>query len=143
MYAITLIGDEYWVGTDDGIAKSRNLEDWTIIRTFVEIPTDAEDDARSFVTPNPFSPYLGGSEMKFHYLLKQPGDVTITIYDFANNVVKKVLDGVRREGNLQYDDLDTWNGKNSQGDAVAAGVYFYLLESTGGDKLWGKFMVIP
>ncbi len=143
VYAITLIGDEYWVGTDDGIAKSRNLEDWTIIRTFVEIPVDAEDDARSFVTPSPFSPYLGGSEMKFHYLLKQPGNVTITIYDFANNVVKKVLEGAPREGNLQYDDLDTWNGKNSQGDAVAAGVYFYLLESTGGDKLWGKFMVIP
>lgn len=81
--------------------------------------------------------------MKFHYLLKQPGNVTITIFDFANNVVKKVADGASREGNVQYDDLDTWNGRNSKGDAVAAGVYFYLLESTGGDKLWGKFMVIP
>lgn len=143
VYAITLIGNEYWVGTDDGIAKSTNLEDWTIIRTFVEIPVNAEDDERSFVTPNPFSPYLASREMKFHYLLKQPGDVTITIYDFANNVVRKVLDGAPRQGNLQYDDLDTWDGKNSQGDEVAAGVYFYLLESTGGDKLWGKFMVIP
>lgn len=143
VYAITLIGNEYWVGTDDGIAKSTNLVDWTIIRTFVEIPVDAGEDERSFVTPNPFSPYLASQEMKFHYLLKQPGDVTITIYDFANNVVKKVLDGEPRQANLQYDDLDTWDGKNSQGDEVAAGVYFYLLESTGGDKLWGKFMVIP
>ena len=143
VYAITLVGDEYWVGTDDGVAKSRNLVDWTIIRTFVEIPNNAGDDDRSFVTPSPFSPFLGGGEMKFHYLLKQPGNVTITIFDFANNVVKKVADGASREGNVQYDDLDTWNGRNSKGDAVAAGVYFYLLESTGGDKLWGKFMVIP
>lgn len=143
VYAITLIGDEFWVGTDDGVAKSSNLVDWTILREFLNIPDDADDETRSFITPNPFSPYLGGSELKFHYKLKQPGNVTITIYDFANNIVKKVIDGVARDGDVQYDDLDTWNGTNTRGDPVAAGVYLYLLESTGGEKLWGKIMVIP
>ncbi len=138
VYDIELIDGDYWVGTDDGIAVTSDLEDWTIIRTFLDVPPE-----ETWATPNPFSPYLGGSEMKFHYKLKNPGKVTITIYDFANNIVKKVLDGVPRQGNVQYDDIDTWNGTNSKGDVVAAGVYLYLLESTGGEELWGKIMVIP
>lgn len=143
VYAVRMIGDRLWVGTEDGLAHTQDFENWTIIRTFVDIPATAGDDDRTFVTPNPFSPYLGIGDLKFHYKLKQNGKVTITVYDFANNIVKKVVDGVERLANVQYDDIDTWDGTNGNGEKVAAGVYFYLLETTSGEEYWGKLMVIP
>ncbi len=141
VYAVKKINGRLWVGTEDGVAYTNNLTSWTILRTFAPITTSQEE--QTYVTPNPFSPYLGSTDLRFHYRLEKGGNVTITIYDFANNIVKKVVDGVARSANVQYDDLDTWNGLNSSGDPVAGGVYFYLLESSGGDKLWGKIMVIP
>ena len=65
------------------------------------------------------------------------------MYDFANNLVKTVTSGVSRDGGVQYDDYERWDGRNGKGDIVAGGVYLYIIESSGGDKLWGKFMVIP
>ncbi len=143
VYAMRMVGDQLWAGTEDGLAISENLTDWTIIRTFVEIPADPSDDDRSYVSPSPYSPYLGIGNLKFHYKLKNDGKVTITIYDFANNVVKTVVDGADRVAATQYDDVDTWDGTNSNGEKVAAGVYFYRLESSSGEDYWGKFMVIP
>jgi hypothetical protein len=143
VYAMRMVSDQLWAGTEDGLAISENLTDWTIIRTFVEIPADPSDDDRSYVSPSPYSPYLGIGNLKFHYKLKNDGKVTITIYDFANNVVKTVVDGADRIAATQYDDVDTWDGTNSNGEKVAAGVYFYRLESSSGEEYWGKFMVIP
>ncbi len=143
VYAVRMVGNRLWVGTEDGLAHSQDLENWTIIRSFEDIPENAGDDDRSYVSPSPYSPYLGIGNLKFHYKLKNDGKVTITIYDFANNVVKTVVDGVDRIAATQYDDVDTWDGTNSNGEKVAAGVYFYRLESSSGEEYWGKFMVIP
>jgi hypothetical protein len=54
-----------------------------------------------------------------------------------------LANGVERDGGVQYDDYERWDGRNGKGDIVAGGVYLYVIESSGGDKLWGKFMVIP
>ncbi len=143
VYAAKYINGELWVGTNDGVAHSANLVDWQIIRTFYPISPTAADDQRSYVTPNPFSPYLADGPLKFHYKLKQAGDVSIKIYDFANNLVKTIASGISRSGDTQYDDIDRWDGRNGKGDIVAGGVYLYIIESSGGDKLTGKFMVIP
>ncbi len=143
VYAVRMVGNRLWVGTEDGLAHSEDLENWTIIRSFEDIPDNAGDDDRSYVSPSPYSPYLGIGNLKFHYKLKNDGKVTITIYDFANNVVKTVVDGADRIAATQYDDVDTWDGTNSNGEKVAAGVYFYRLESSSGEEYWGKFMVIP
>ncbi len=141
---VDVIGNEVWVGTDDGIAHSglNDLEDWTILRSFFAIEQDADGDDQTYASPSPFSPQQQ-SQLKFHYRLKNAGDVTIKIYDFANNLVKIVRDGVPREANVQYDDIDVWDGRNGDNVIVAAGIYFYHIESTGGDDIWGKFMVIP
>jgi hypothetical protein len=143
IYAAKYVDGVLWVGTNDGVAHSSNLVDWQIVRTFYPIAATAADDDRTYVSPNPFSPYLADGPLKFHYRLKQPGDVTIKIYDFANNLVKTVVGGVNRSADVQYDDIDRWDGRNGKGDIVAGGVYLYIIESSGGDKLSGKFMVIP
>jgi hypothetical protein len=143
VYAVRYVNGALWVGTNDGVARSTDLEDWQIWRVFYPIAETGGDDERSYVTPNPFSPYLSDGPLKFHYRLNQPGNVTIKVYDFANNLVKTVISGVSRDGGVQYDDVDRWDGRNGKGDIVAGGVYLYVIESTGGDNLWGKFMVIP
>jgi len=143
VYAARYVDGALWVGTNDGVARSVDLEDWQIWRVFHAIAQTGGEDERSYVTPSPFSPYLADGPLKFHYLLKKPGDITIKIYDFANNLVKTLVSGVSREGGIQYDDLERWDGRNGKGDIVAGGVYLYVIESSGGEKLWGKFMVIP
>jgi len=143
VYAARYVNGALWVGTNDGVARSVDLEDWQIWRVFYPIAETAGDDERSYVTPNPFSPYLTDGPLKFHYRLKQSGNITIKVYDFANNLVKTVVSGVSRDGGVQYDDLERWDGRNGKGDVLAGGVYLYVIESSGGDKLWGKFMVIP
>jgi hypothetical protein len=143
VYAARYVNGALWVGTNDGVARSVDLEDWQIWRVFYPIAETAGDDERSYVTPNPFSPYLTDGPLKFHYRLTRPGDVTIKVYDFGNNLVKTVVSGVSRDGGVQYDDLERWDGRNGNGDIVAGGVYLYIIESSGGDKLSGKFMVIP
>ncbi|TFH55330.1 MAG: hypothetical protein E4G91_10840, partial [Candidatus Zixiibacteriota bacterium] len=112
VYAARYVNGALWVGTNDGLARSVDLDDWEIWRVFYPIAETAADDERSYVTPNPFSPYLSDGPLKFHYRLKQSGDVTIKVYDFANNLVKTVISGVSRDGGVQYDDLDRWDGRN-------------------------------
>jgi hypothetical protein len=143
VYAVKLIDGVIWAGTADGIAKSSDGIEWEIFRQFNEIDPGASDDNRSYVTPNPFSPYISAGPIKFHYYLRNGGDVTIKIYDFANNLVRVVTDREFRAGGQQQDDLDLWDGKNGNGDIVAGGVYIYVIESSGGDELWGKLMVLP
>jgi len=138
-----IIDNEIWVGTEDGIAVSSDGIDWDIFRTFERIEENAPDEERSYVSPNPYSPYIEESGLKFHYRLEKGGDVTIRIFDFANNLVKLIADAVPRDADVQYNDLDIWTGLNENGDTVAGGVYIYLIESSGGDELWGKIMVIP
>lgn len=143
VYAARYVNGALWVGTNDGVARSTDLEDWEIWRVFYPIQPTAGEDERSYVTPNPYSPYLADGPLKFHYRLKQPGEITIKIYDFANNLVKTLISGVSKEAGVQYDDLERWDGRNGKGDIVAGGVYLYVIESTGGEELWGKFVVIP
>jgi hypothetical protein len=147
VYSVRLINGSLWAGTNDGIAISSDFNDWKIIREFFAIPPEGKPEEKTYVSPSPFSPYLTGSGLKFHYLLDKGGTVTIRIYDFANNFITKLVDRTDHPpfsvSHVQYDDLVTWNGVNDKGDKVAAGVYIYLLESSNGDKYWGKFMVIP
>jgi ligand-binding sensor domain-containing protein len=143
VYAVRYVNGDLWAGTSDGVAWTSDLRDWRIFRTYFGIPTTASGDDRTYVSPNPYSPYLSTGQLRFHYRLEMGGTISIKVYDFANNLVKQVVDGPVRVAGLQYDDIDLWDGRNEKGDKVAAGVYVYVIESSGGDRFWGKFMVIP
>ena len=75
--------------------------------------------------PNPFNP-----ETWIPYQLAKPAEVTVTIYA-ANGTVVRALDlGHRRAGS--YDSRHRaayWDGRNTQGEPVASGVYFYTLQA--------------
>jgi hypothetical protein len=70
--------------------------------------------------PNPFNPAT-----TIRYSIKEPGRVTLRIYDTAGRLVRTLVDKTqspRPEGFTV-----TWNGKNKSGDPVSSGVYFYKL----------------
>ena len=44
-------------------------------------------------------------------------------------------DGPRNHG-------DNWDGRDSDGDIVANGVYFFRVQTAGGDRAFGKVVVL-
>ena len=77
--------------------------------------------------PNPFNP-----ETWIPYQLASASDVTVTIYDVRGIVVRRLALGHQPAGVYQGRSRAAyWDGRNSIGEPVASGLYFYTL--TAGD----------
>ena len=75
--------------------------------------------------PNPFNP-----ETWIPYQLAEPSDVKITIYDTRGVVVRYLALGHQSAGTYtSRTHAAYWDGRNSQGESVASGVYFYTLKA--------------
>ncbi|RKU19639.1 hypothetical protein C6500_10745 [Candidatus Poribacteria bacterium] len=86
--------------------------------------------------PNPFNP-----ETWIPYQLAEPADVTIRIYAASGVLVRTLALGNQPAGIYQYRSRAAyWDGKNTVGESVASGVYFYTL--TAGDfTATGKMLI--
>jgi len=85
-----------------------------------QIPPSALHLSQNY--PNPFSPATD-----FTLLLPASGRVRLVVYDLRGRVVATVLDEHRPSGEL----ISRWDGRNDNGQPVAAGVYFARLEQAG------------
>ena len=86
--------------------------------------------------PNPFNP-----ETWIPYALAAPGDVSISIYAVNGHLVRKIDLGHQVVGIYQTRSRAAhWDGRNSFGEPVASGVYFYTL--TTGDFTATRKMLI-
>ena len=75
--------------------------------------------------PNPFNP-----ETWIPYQLAEPADVTLTIYDIQGRVVRDLDLGHQRPGMYHGRTRAAhWDGRNTQGEPAASGVYFYTLKA--------------
>ena len=75
--------------------------------------------------PNPFNP-----ETWIPYELATPAEVKITIYDATGSVVRTLGLGHQPEGHYtNHDRAAYWDGRNTLGERVASGVYFYQLHA--------------
>jgi hypothetical protein len=83
------------------------------------------------VYPNPFEPTRGHSGIVFAGLTT---DVTIRIFNLSGQQV------LGKDVNWQMS--WTWDVRNEQGEAVARGVYVYLVTNSQGEKKIGKIAVI-
>jgi len=132
-----------WVGTDDGLAKTRNDGlSWQIYRTSVR--TGVNNEPRTYAYPNPFSPMRMNNiydvgHVRIQYNTRFPTTVTIKIYDFAMDHVYTVVEGKSRPAGDYH---EVWDGKNERHEQVANGVYFYKLEIANDGTFWGKIMVL-
>jgi len=70
--------------------------------------------------PNPFNPTTTIS-----FTLDEPGYTTLTIYNLLGQRITWVADEYMEGGEHSA----VWNGRNDSGEAVASGIYFYILRS--------------
>ncbi len=76
--------------------------------------------------PNPFNP-----ETWIPYKLETPAEVCITIYATDGTVVRKIDLGHQVAGIYQNRNRAAyWDGRNTQGEPVASGVYVYTLKAS-------------
>ena len=75
--------------------------------------------------PNPFNPVT-----KITYQLPEESYVAVTIYNLAGQKVTTLVDG-RRSGGFHAVD---WYGKNSNGESVVSGLYFFRIETENFSK---------
>ena len=86
--------------------------------------------------PNPFNP-----ETWIPYELADASDVMITIYDANGRIVRELRIGHQSAGYYTSKVRAAyWDGRNSVGEKVSSGVYFYQL--TAGDHSYLRKMVI-
>jgi len=75
--------------------------------------------------PNPFNP-----ETWLPYQLPQDAPVTIRIYNVKGQLVRSINLGQQKAGFYLSKDKSTyWDGRNSLGERVAGGIYFYTLRA--------------
>lgn len=135
-YCVDYYAGQIWAGGSDGTIRSTNGgQAWDVYRSQI-------DSTNHYAYPSPFSPHTTErSGTTIHYMLENPANVTIKIYDFNIDLVKTVIDNQNRAGGREYD-IDVWNGKNDAGDYVANGIYFYNIKLSTGQSWWGKVAVV-
>ncbi|MAE00949.1 MAG: hypothetical protein CMK53_09950 [Proteobacteria bacterium] len=75
--------------------------------------------------PNPFNP-----ETWIPYHLSVDSQVKISIYDSAGKLVRRLDIGLQPAGDYQSQNRAAyWDGKNTLGEQVASGVYFYTIQA--------------
>ncbi|MCF7913424.1 MAG: T9SS type A sorting domain-containing protein [Candidatus Cloacimonetes bacterium] len=111
-----------------GIYDEKTLDLW-----IATLPADNDEIAASVNLgqnyPNPFSPGNTRTDniTKIAYQLADAGIVKLEIYNLKGQKVAVLVDEYKAAG----EHLANWNGINTEGEQVAAGVYFYRLECAG------------
>ena len=82
--------------------------------------------------PNPFNP-----STTITYSLNKAGNVNIDIFDIYGKLVNHLFSGFKSPGNHQV----IWDGRNSSGNKIASGTYFYQINFDG-NKRTKKMMLL-
>lgn len=133
-----------WAGMRDGLALTYDDGiSWRLFRAFR--PAGVDGTPKTYAYPNPFSPLRhnlidGDGHVRFQYRTTGPARVTVRVYDFGMELVRTVVDGKTRSGAGDF--AEAWDGRNGLGEMVANGVYFYSIQMTGEEPMWGKVMVV-
>ena len=104
-------------------------------------------DSEVYAFPVPYSHSNAGSgRVDFHFVVDEDARITLEIYDFAMNLVSRVIDNVEMSAGVYptYGPTRfTWDGRNGQGEQVAVGVYYFKVEYSTGIIRWGKLAIVP
>jgi len=104
LYAITLLYGYYNNVTAINESEVFSAADFSLAQNF----------------PNPFNP-----STSINFRLQKSKNVKITVYNIQGQVVKELTNRKYSQGEHQV----KWNGLNSSGSSVAAGLYFYSMQS--------------
>lgn len=142
VYAVDVDDNYIWVGTDDRtIRVDRGTSEATALYV-IDSETPADE---VYAFPVPFS-HVQNNQLEFHFVVEEQANITLEIYDFAMNLVDRVIDNEPFDPGI-YPTAGygrrTWDGLNGKGDEVAVGVYYFKMEYSTGEVRWGKLAVIP
>ena len=144
VYAVEVDDNYIWVGTDDRTIRVRR-DSVAAPATPLYVIDDKTSADEVYAFPVPFS-QVRDNQLEFRFVVEQQADITLEVYDFAMNLVKRVIDNEPFEPNF-YPTAGygrrTWDGLNGKGDEVAVGVYYFKVEYSTGEVRWGKLVVIP
>jgi FlgD Ig-like domain len=142
VYAVAVVDTFLWVGTGDRTIRIK-LSDLSQTAYYVADAVTPIDEVYAF--PIPYS-NVRNQALDFHFRLEAQANVTLEIYDFAMNLVRRVIDNEQyppgiypTTGSLRR----TWDGMNGKGEPVAVGMYYFKVSLSSGDTRWGKIAVIP
>jgi photosystem II stability/assembly factor-like uncharacterized protein len=128
-----------WVGSADGLASTKNNGNtWKVHRSYLSTRLNSTPNAYAY--PSPFSPSRHDF-IRFQYDITQAGEVKIDIYDFAMDKVIGFTENESLPSGSSPDRSAKWDGRNSRGDVVASGVYFFRVKIEG-NVTWGKLVII-
>ncbi len=85
------------------------------------------------ITPNPIS-----RETTIYLSITQPDNIELMIYNICGQRVKTIANRINEPGTYKV----SWDGKDEQGDLLAAGVYFVQLKTNAGISSSCKIMLI-
>lgn len=111
---------------DDQIVLSHTIPDTTLGESTQSIPLLA---SRTY--PNPFQ-----TQIAIEFVLPEPGDVKISIWDERGKLVDIIQDKNCDSGTQ----IQLWNGLNQAGNQIAPGLYLYRIESESGEIYSGRMI---
>ncbi|MBX2975885.1 MAG: hypothetical protein KF721_07100 [Ignavibacteriaceae bacterium] len=141
-----------WLGTTDGLVRVSGIndywnDDWKLFLASQKLSSKNE----SYAYPNPFSPKSEAVKIKYS-TGAQSASVTIRIFDFNMNYIRTIIQNADRGfSNNQINSssadgfngvIDVWDGKDQNGTTVPNGVYFYRIDISNAESLYGKIMVL-
>ncbi|MDZ7343374.1 MAG: T9SS type A sorting domain-containing protein, partial [candidate division KSB1 bacterium] len=88
--------------------------------------------------PNPLRASAFDSQTEITYYLPEASNVRLVIFNTLGQTVRQLVDEFQAAGYQRA----RWDGKNAQGAALSAGIYFYQLEA-GSHRLTGKMILQP
>lgn len=143
VYSVRAIPPYLWVGTGD---RTIRMDLSTLDNQVAYAKLDTESpDTEVYAFPVPYS-HGRDQAIDFRFVLDSPTEVTIEVYDFAMNLVKRVADNHSLPAGTYPGSGSTriiWDGLNGAGDPVAVGVYYFKVILSTGDTRWGKLAIIP
>ena len=83
--------------------------------------------------PNPFN-----QSTLIPFMLYQPADITITIYDATGRQIRELHPGILQKGSHSL----RWDGKDDRGQPVSSGVYIYRLRTSTFDAAARKMVLV-
>lgn len=139
-YSAAVSDNIIWIGSGEGLARLTESGyqmwegDWKV---YISAPETKE----TYAFPNPFNPRLEKITFKYDTDSRDE-NVTIRIFDFGMNYLRTVIQNAPRKLSPTDPPIDSWDGRDDNGNVVPNGVYFYRVETGSNDPLFGKIIVL-
>ena len=144
VFGVAAIDSFLWVGAEDRILRLSLLNNFEAEGFYVVDSSTSASEVYAF--PVPYSNAQdAGSGINFRFALEQDASVTIEVYDFAMNLVRRVIDNQFYTAGFYPTVTQSveWDALNGKGDQLAVGVYYFKVDLSTGETRWGKLAVIP